>query len=114
MNDVPLFNFEGKTYDVAYDDNYLQLYVVKDKLSGCLVSGIIPAANDFVAIIGFKNFCDKKAEEKDLNVYQLIRIGGFDQKDVKLSDGDKEHLFDSRDDLQKFIDEAKAFLLAQE
>lgn len=114
MKEIPLFNFEGNTYDLNFIDSEIQLYVVKDLVSGVMVSSLIPAANDFVAVTGFKNFCDKRTEENDCNVYQLIRVGCLDTQVICIKDNEKEVLFDSRDDLNKFLEEAKNYLVAQE
>lgn len=114
MKEIPLFNFEGRTFDLNFIDSEIQLYVVKDMVSGIMVSSLIPAANDFIAIQGFKNFCDKRKEENDLNVYQLIRIGCLDTQVICIKDNEREVLFDSRKDLNKFLEEAQNYLVAQE
>lgn len=114
MKEVPLFNFEGQTYDLNFIDNKVQYYVVKDLLSGIMVSQLIPAANDFVAVMGFKDFCKKRVDENDLNVYQLIRVASFDVNECHFVDIEKENLFKSSDDLEKFLDEARTFLVSQE
>lgn len=108
------FNYEGKMYDVSYVDNYVYIYVVKDRLSGMMVSQLIPSANDFVATIGFKNFCDQKKKENDLNVYRLTRVACLNTETIEFVDTEKVDIFDSSDDLDKFIDEAKNYILSQE
>lgn len=114
MKEVPLFNFEGKTYDFNFVDNEIQLYVVKDLISGVMVSQLIPAANDYVATVGFKDFCKKRSDENDVNIYQLVRVGAFDITECHFLDTEKEVLFKSSDDLEKFLEEARNFLVAQE
>lgn len=114
MKEVKLFQFENNTYDLNFIDTEVQLYVVKDLISGVMVSQIISAANDFVAVTGFKNFCDKRKEENDFNVYQLLRVGSFNLQDICIQENEKEVLFDSRNDLDKFLEEAKDYLVSQE
>ena len=108
------FNFEGKLYDVSYVDNYVYLYAVKDLLSGVMVSQLIPSANDFVAVLGFKDFCKKRQDENDFNVYKLIRVGCLNTEKIEFVDVEKFDLFDSRDDLDKFLNEAKDYIISQE
>ena len=108
------FNYEGKMYDVSYVDKHVYIYAVKDRLSGLVVSQLIPCANDFIACIGFKDFCEKRKAENDLNVYRLIRIACWNTEKIEFVDTDRVELFDSSDDLQKFIDEAKSYILSQE
>lgn len=114
MKEVPLFNFEGKTFDLNFVDNEIQLYVVKDLISGVMVSQLIPAANDYIATVGFKDFCEKRSGENDKNIYQLVRVGSFDVNECHFLDIEKEVLFKSSDDLEKFLAEARDFLVAQE
>ena len=114
MKEVPLFNFEGKIYDLNFVDNEVQYYVVKDLISGVMVSQLIPAANDYVATLGFKDFCKKRSDEKDCNIYQLIRVASFDVNECVFIEIEKKVLFRSTDDLEKFLSEARDFLAAQE
>lgn len=114
MKEVPLFNFEGQTYDLNFIDNEIQYYTVKDLISGVMVSQLIPAANDYVATLGFKDFCKKRSEENDANIYQLIRVASFDVNECRFIETEKEVLFKSTDDLEKFLSEARDFLAAQE
>lgn len=108
------FNFEGKLYDVSFVDNYVYIYAVKDLLSGVMVSQLIHSANDFIAVTGFKNFCEKRKSENDFNVYKLIRIGCLNVEKIEFVDTEKVDLFDSRDDLEKFLNEAKEYIISQE
>lgn len=114
MKEVPLFNFEGKTYDLNFIDNEIRIYVVKDLISGVMVSQLIPGANDYVAVLGFKQFCEGREKENDANIYQLVRVGSFDVNECHLIDMEKENLFKSTDNLVKFLEEARDFLAAQE
>ena len=114
MKEVPLFNFEGKTYDLNFIDNEVQYYCVKDLISGVMVSQLIPAANDYVATLGFKDFCKKRIEENDVNIYQLIRVASFDINKCQFIETEKDFLFKSNDDLEKFLAEARNFLASQE
>lgn len=109
-----IFNFEGREYDVLFDKGMIYLYVVIDKLSGVRVSGIIPAANDFVAVVGFKDFVDKNKEKNDLNVYELKYIGCLDDENSRIVDVESHVVSDSRDNLDKFITECKDFILANQ
>lgn len=109
-----IFEFEGRTYDILFEKRSIYLYVVIDKLSGVRVSEVIPAANDFVAIIGFNDFVAKKKEKNDINVYELKYIGCLDDEDIKIIDQEAHVVADSRDNLEKFINECKAFILANE
>lgn len=108
------FIFEGTEVDVCFDKSIINLYVVIDKLSGVRVSGFIPAANDFIAIVGFKDFGMKNKEKGDVNVYELIRIGSYSEDNNKFLDFEKYKLVDSRADLDKLVEECKNYILANE
>lgn len=112
MKEFPSFVFNEKSYDLCFYDDSVQLYVVANKLSGMLVSQIIPAANDYVAMMGFSDFLAKRKTENDTQIYELIRIGIFDIQKIKMIDGEKDVLIDSRDDVAKWIEEANNFMIS--
>ena len=114
MKEVPEFRYGDKSYDLSFNDDFTGIYCVKDKISGVLVSQLIMAANDYVAVQGFKNFVDKRSEEHDGNVYQLIKVGDFCLDGVFIAENKKLCLFNSSDDLQSFLDSARSFLVSIE
>lgn len=114
MKDKETFNFEGRLYDVSFDKRYIYLYVVIDKLSGARMSQIIPAANDLIAIAGFKDFLNQQKDKNDINVYELKYIGILDDEEVKICDGNAHIVFDSRDNIDEFIEQCTNYLLAVE
>ena len=111
-----LFNYNNNTYDVGFENNpFVSLYVVRDKLSGLVISEVIKCKNDLVAMKGFKDFVDKKqADDRDFSVYSLDLIGLLNEETAEL-DKSVEHqeICDSRDDLKDIIEKATAFVLAQ-
>lgn len=108
------FNFEGRLYDVSFDKQFVYLYVVVDKLSSARISQIIPAANDLIAIAGFKQFLESRKNENDINVYELKYIGILDDDKVEICECDSHVVFDSRDDIDGFMNECKNYLLTVE
>lgn len=112
--EVPLFVYKDKQYDLCFYDDMINLYAVKNLLSGVMVSSLIPAANDFIAAKGFQLFLTKQKESGDNEVYQLIRLGILNTEEIKIIDSERQILLDSRDDVEDFINEATAFLIAKE
>ena len=57
------------------------LYFIRDKISGVIVSAPVPALNDGVALNGFRHFCDEQ-EKNGLskNMYELLVVGSFNDK----------------------------------
>lgn len=111
-----LFNYNDNTYDVGFDNSAkVSMYVVRDKLSGMVISEIIKCKNDLVAMMGFKEFVDKKQnDEKDFSVYSLQFIGILDEEKAVIEAAESsQEIADSRDDLADIIDKAKIFVLSQ-
>lgn len=111
-----LFNYNDSTYDVGFSNSpKVSLYVLRDKLSGVVISEIIKAKNDLVAMKGFKEFIDKKQDkDRDFSVYSLQFIGILDEEKAVIEAAESnQEICDSRDNLQDIIDKATAFVLAQ-
>ena len=113
MRDTPEteFQYNGKIYDFSFNKDYVGLYLVLDKLSETIVSKVMEAANDFVAVQSFLKMKEDLKDKNDLNVYELVR-GGY----LNLNNGtiiaEKMSLFDTRDDLQAFLKAGKDKILA--
>lgn len=114
MKEVPLFRFGDKEYNLNFNDEITSVYCVKDKISGVMVSQLIMASNDYVAIQGFKNFVDARIKENDGNVYQLIKVGEFSLQECCLFDSTKFCLINSNDELDKFLEDARSYLISYE
>lgn len=110
-----LFDYNDKTYDVGFEsNNKVSLYVVRDKLSGLVISQIIQCQNDLIAMRGFKNFVDaKQKDEKDFSVYSLKMIGVLDveQGIIEAAESHQE-ICDSRDNLEDIIKACTDYVLA--
>ena len=109
MKEFPKFDYNGKTYDLCFYDDSVQLYAVTNKLSGIMVSQLIPAANDYIAITGFKNFLDK---QEDNEIYELSCLGTLNIEQVRIVDTEKSILINSKDDVSKWLEDAKNFMLS--
>ena len=112
MKEFPKFDYNGKSYDLSFYDDSVQLYAVENVMSGVMVSQLIPSANDYVAVTGFRDFVAKRKEEKDVQVYRLVCVGVLNIEKIQIVDIEKTVLMDSRDDIQKFLDDAKTFMLS--
>lgn len=112
MKEFPKFDYNGKSYDLCFYDDSVQLYAVQNVLSGVMVSQLIPSANDFIAATGFADFIEKRKAENDNQVYQLICVGTLNIEKIKIVDCEKTVLFDSRDDVKKWLEDAKTFMLS--
>ena len=112
MKEFPKFDYNGKEYDLCFYDDSVQLYAVENVMSGIMVSQLIPAANDYVAALGFSDFLAKRKTENDSQVYQLICVGILNIEKIKIVDSKRSVLFDSRDDLSKWLEDAKNFMLS--
>lgn len=112
MKEFPKFDYNGVSYDLCFYDESVQLYAVQNKLSGVMVSQLIPAANDYVAITGFKNFVDKQKSENDLEVYSLIRIGTLNIQKIEIQDVERIEIIDSRADIEKWLNDAQTFMFS--
>lgn len=112
MKEFPAFEFNKKSYDLCFYDDSVQLYAVANKLSGVMVSQVIPAANDYVAMMGFSDFIAQRKTEKDTQIYELIRIGVLDIQKIRISDMERDVLISSRDDVAKWIEEANNFMIS--
>lgn len=53
----------------------LGLYYVYDNINECAITNIIPAANDLVAAIGFRDSFIKCKDKKPYTAYDLVRFG---------------------------------------
>lgn len=53
----------------------LGLYYIYDNINECAITNIIPAANDLVAAIGFRDSFIKCKEKKPYTAYDLVRFG---------------------------------------
>lgn len=53
----------------------LGLYYVYDNINECAITQIIPAANDLVAAIGFRDSFIKCKEKRPYTAYDLVRFG---------------------------------------
>lgn len=111
MKEFPKFDYNGVSYDLDFYDDLVDLYAVQNALSGMMVSQLIPAANDYIAITGFRNFINDQ-KEKDNEVYQLIRVGILNIQEIKIVDDDRKVIIDSRNDLNKWLEDAKTFMLS--
>lgn len=112
MKEFPKFDYNGVSYDLCFYDDSVQLYAVQNKFSGVMVSQLIPAANDYVAITGFKNFLDKQRSENDAEVYSLIRFGTFNVQKIEIQDVERIEIIDSRADIDKWLKDAQNFMLS--
>lgn len=112
MKEFPKFDYNGKSYDLNFYDDSVNLYGVVNKLSGVMVSQLIPAANDYVAITGFCDFLAKQKEKNDNEIYDLYRLGILNLDKVQISDNEKTILLDSRDDVAKWLEDSKMFMLS--
>ena len=112
MKEYPKFDFEGVSYDFNFYDDSVNLYAVKNALSGIMVSQLIPAANDYVALTGFSDFMAKRASEGDKEIYQLLCLGTLNIERPEIVDTERQIIFDSRNDLSKFLESAKTFMLS--
>lgn len=112
MKEFPKFIWNNKDYDLCFYDDSIQLYGVVNVLSGVMVSQLIPAANDYVAITGFKNFVDSQKEKNDSEIYQLVCLGTLSIEKVEIVDSHKLELISSRDDLEDFINKARDFMIS--
>lgn len=112
MKEFPKFDYDGKEYDLCFYDDTVQLYAVQNRMSGLMVSQLIPAANDYVAAEGFKNFIEAQKEKKDTQVYALFCVGTLSIEKIQIIDSTKTLLFDSRDDMNKWLEDAKTFMLS--
>lgn len=112
------FNFEGKTFNLDFEHNEIcGLYIIYDKVSKTQVSRIIEAKNDYVAILGFmKMVKDQEEKEHDISIYELYCLGDINYESKRIFESEEEDKFicNSRFDFEKFFDEAKAFINAQE
>lgn len=70
--------YSGQEILTLFDNNVMFFYIVVDKVSNMIVSEMIPARNDFIALQSFCDFKKKKESEKDGNNYQLQRVGFMD------------------------------------
>lgn len=112
MKEFPKFDYNGISYDLNFYDDSVNLYAVQNVMSGMMISQLIPAANDYVALTGFKNFLDKQKEQNDNEVYQLICVGTLNIQKIKIVDDIRQIIFDSRNDLEKWLEDAKTFMLS--
>ena len=112
MKEFPRFVYNEKDYDLCFYDESVTLYVVANKLSGIMVSQVIPAANDYVAITGFSDFLAQRKTENDTQIYELVRIGSLDIQKQKIIECERIVLIDSRDDVSKWLEEAKDFMIS--
>lgn len=110
MKEFPKFEFSGKSYDLSFYDDMIDLYAVENYLSGVMVSSLIPAANDYVAALGFQEFIEKNKDDKQ--IYCLYRLGTLNNSRIEITDSYKEFLFDSRENIQDFIKEAQNFMIS--
>lgn len=53
----------------------LGLYYVYDNINECAITQIIPAANDLVAAIGFRDSFIKCKDKRPYTAYDLVRFG---------------------------------------
>lgn len=112
MKEFPKFDYEGVSYDLNFYDDTVNLYAVQNVMSGIMISQLIPSANDYVAITGFKNFLEKQKEQNDNEVYQLVCLGTLNIQKIKIVDDTKQIIFDSRNDVNKWLEDAKTFMLS--
>lgn len=56
----------------------LGLYYVYDNINECAITQIIPAANDLVAALGFRDSFIKCKEKRPYTAYDLVRFGTVD------------------------------------
>ena len=62
------------------NDNKELLFVVKDKLAGARITGVIPARSLALGVFGFVQFCETEVEKKKLpkRNYDLCYVGSID------------------------------------
>lgn len=53
----------------------LGLYYVYDNINECAITQVIPAANDLVAAIGFRDAFIKCKDKRPYTAYDLVRFG---------------------------------------
>lgn len=112
MKEFPRFVYNEKDYDLCFYDESVALYVVANKLSGIMVSQVIPAANDYVAMTGFSDFLAERETENDTQIYELIRIGSLDIQKQQIIECERVMLIDSREDVSNWLEEAKNFMIS--
>lgn len=56
----------------------LNLYYIYDNINECAITTIIPAANDLVAAIGFRDTYIKGKDKRPYTAYDLVRFGVVD------------------------------------
>lgn len=56
----------------------MNLYYVYDNINECAITSIIPAANDLVAAIGFRDAYIKSKDKKPYTAYDLVRFAKVD------------------------------------
>ena len=114
----PFFNFEGKTFNLDFEhDTLCSLYIIYDKVSKTQVSRIIEAKNDYVAILGFEKLLkDKEEKEHDISIYELYCLGDINYESKRIFESEDEDKFicNSNFDFEKFFEEVKLFINAQE
>ena len=112
MKEFPNFDYNGVSYDLNFYDDTVKLYAVKNVYSGMLVSQIIPAANDFIAMQGFANMLSKQKTEGSQEIFQLLCLGTFNHIKIDIVDTEHQIVFDSRNDIAKWMEDAKTFMLS--
>lgn len=111
MKEYPKFDYNGKSFDLCFYDETIQLYAVQNKFSGMMVSQLIPAANDYVAALGFADFIAKQSEKGDKEIYTLIRVATLNIQEISIQDTERLELLEN-DDVEKFLEEAKLFMIS--
>ena len=77
-------DFENLYLD--FSNTGYSLYVVYDKTTGKDISGIIPAANDLVAVGSFVEFIEKQKDKiQPYSEYVLKLIGHYNVLDISIS-----------------------------
>ena len=111
MKEYPKFDFNGKSFDLCFYDESIQLYAVQNKFSGMMVSQLIPAANDYVAALGFSDFLTTQKSKNDNEIYVLIRVGTLNIQDIYIADTERVELLEN-DEVQQFLQDVKTFMLS--
>lgn len=91
--------------DIEFSNVDYNLYIVFDNTTNADVSGIIPGANDLVAIGSFVEFMDSQKDKiKPYSEYILRFIGRYDSMNHKLNNGETIDIISSKENVKEYYD----------
>lgn len=96
------------------DKDYLELYVIIDKVSARRVTAMIPCVNRGIALNGFANFVQEEASKGMSPKMYVLRFVGKFTGDGFVKDSDKPFDVCSGDEAKERFDEWVAVALAEE